>query len=202
MTTKRSRRRTPPPEGKEEVVAAIVAAARTSFADLGYSGASVRDIAKTAKVNHGLVHRHFGSKEGLLRAVLQGMFKDVDALTMAEVKPGDPGFIDKLYPAVCARKQDWQILMRAVLDGFDFKASGFEFPLTTAMVEHVAAVRGKRDETARFTAGAIIAGGLGWLLLETYLAPILNLDGVDREVLRERAGSLYQKLVDAKPSRM
>lgn len=196
MTTHIQRRRLPPPEGRIEVIDAIKAAARSLFAARGYSGVSVRDIAKEARVNHGLVHRHFGSKDGVLQAVLQGMFEDVGALTFAKVSPGDPDFIERLYPLVSTRKQDWQILMRAVLDGFDFQTAGFSFPLTNAMVSHVAARRGTRNEASRVAAGAIIAGGLGWLLLETYLAPVLNLDGVDQDVLRKRMSILYQKLVD------
>lgn len=196
MTTHIQRRRLPPPEGRIEVIDAIKAAARSLFAARGYSGVSVRDIAKEARVNHGLVHRHFGSKDGVLQAVLQGMFEDVGALTFAKVSPGDPDFIERLYPLVSTRKQDWQILMRAVLDGFDFQTAGFSFPLTNAMVSHVAARRGTRNEASRVAAGAIIAGGLGWLLLETYLAPVLNLDGVDQDVLRKRVSILYQKLVD------
>jgi AcrR family transcriptional regulator len=33
-------------------------------------GISVREIAAEAKVNHGLVHRHFGSKDALIRAAV------------------------------------------------------------------------------------------------------------------------------------
>lgn len=48
--------------------AAIIRAARTRFAREGLT-ASLRDIASDAKVNLGLVHRHFGSKDALIRAV-------------------------------------------------------------------------------------------------------------------------------------
>jgi TetR/AcrR family transcriptional regulator, repressor for neighboring sulfatase len=37
------------------------------LADRSIDGVSVRDVAAAAGVNHGLVHRHFGSKEGLVR---------------------------------------------------------------------------------------------------------------------------------------
>lgn len=197
MTTHKKRRAAAPPTGKEEVVSAVVTTARKLFAERGYAGVSVRDLAEAARVNHGLVHRHFGSKDGVLHAVLQSMFKDVSVAAQANLKPGDPDFAERLYPLAAARKQDWQILMRAVLDGFDFQSAGFEFPLTTGVLEHVAARRGSRNEASRTIAGAIIAGGLGWLLLETYLTPILKLDGADGDKLRERMGRLFQGLVDA-----
>lgn len=48
----------------------ILRAARDSFADRGYAGASLRDIAERAGITHaGLLH-HFRTKEDLLAAVL------------------------------------------------------------------------------------------------------------------------------------
>lgn len=178
-------------------MAAVIAAARDLFAERGYAAVSIRDIAAKARINHGLVHRHFGAKDMVLHAVLQGMFADVGALARAKLDPKAPDFVERLYPFVTTRKQDWQILMRAVLDGFDFQAAGFQFPITGAVVDHVAARRGSRNEASRTIAGAIIAGGLGWLLLETYLSPVLGLDGVDHEKLRKRMAALFQTLVDA-----
>ena len=47
----------------------ILAAAEKLFADHGFDGASVRQIAMAAKVPLALVNYHFGSKEGLYRDV-------------------------------------------------------------------------------------------------------------------------------------
>lgn len=197
MTAPKKRSLGSQPVGKDEVKSAIISAARDLFAQKGFAAVSIRDIASAACVNHGLVHRHFGTKDAVLHAVLQGMFSDVTSLARAGAQIDSPDFIPRLYPLVAARKQDWQILMRAVLDGFDFQTSGFEFPLTAAVQEHVAARRGGRNESSRTVAGAIIAGGLGWLLLESYLTPILKLDSVDTEKLRKRIAGLYSSLVDA-----
>jgi AcrR family transcriptional regulator len=49
----------------------ILAAARASFAAEGYAGTSVRGVAARADVDPALVHRFFGSKDGLLTAALQ-----------------------------------------------------------------------------------------------------------------------------------
>lgn len=57
------------PVGREAVRAAILVAASRRFAAQGAS-ASLRDIAADAGVNLGLIHRHFGNKDDLLRAVL------------------------------------------------------------------------------------------------------------------------------------
>src|SRR3954465_5345491 len=49
----------------------IIKAAARAFAQYGYEGASVRRIVGTAAVNQAAINYHFGSKEGLYRAVLQ-----------------------------------------------------------------------------------------------------------------------------------
>lgn len=49
---------------------AILDAARTSFADRGYDGASIRAIAADAAVDPALVHHYFGSKDHLFAAAM------------------------------------------------------------------------------------------------------------------------------------
>ncbi|MEU1498920.1 TetR family transcriptional regulator [Streptomyces sp. NPDC005732] len=51
---------------------AILDAAARAFAERGYSRATLRDIAGRAGVTHGLVLRHFGSKEKLFLAAVPG----------------------------------------------------------------------------------------------------------------------------------
>jgi TetR/AcrR family transcriptional regulator, repressor for neighboring sulfatase len=57
------------PTGRDEVRAAVLDAAARRFAAEG-PDASLRDIADDAGVNLGLIHRHIGNKDDLLRAVL------------------------------------------------------------------------------------------------------------------------------------
>lgn len=70
MTTTSARGRGKPPTGRAEVAAAILEAATELFAERGPAATSIRDIAARAGVNHGLVFRHFGTKEQLVGAVL------------------------------------------------------------------------------------------------------------------------------------
>src|ERR1700731_121655 len=63
--------------------AKIIKAASRAFAQHGYEGASIRTIVGEADVNQAAINYHFGSKEGLYRAVLQtalqALMKDDDA---------------------------------------------------------------------------------------------------------------------------
>jgi AcrR family transcriptional regulator len=58
------------PTGREEIREAVLEAAARRLAIEGPE-ASLRDIAKDAGVNLGLIHRHIGNKDELLRAVLE-----------------------------------------------------------------------------------------------------------------------------------
>ncbi|MGW3635347.1 TetR family transcriptional regulator [Streptomyces sp. NPDC005122] len=59
---------------------AILDAAARAFAERGYNRATLRDIARRAGVTHGLVLRHFGSKEKLFLAAVPGT-RSVEDLT-------------------------------------------------------------------------------------------------------------------------
>lgn len=48
----------------------IEAAARTSFAELGYEGATIRVVAARAEVDPALVHHYFGTKQRLFLSVM------------------------------------------------------------------------------------------------------------------------------------
>jgi TetR/AcrR family transcriptional regulator len=56
----------------------LVSSARPLFAEKGFSGTSVREIATRAGVNQASVSYYFGGKEGLYRAVLESLWQEVD----------------------------------------------------------------------------------------------------------------------------
>src|SRR5262249_19097860 len=105
----------PRPRGREAVMAAVLDAAMTLFAARGPASVSVRDIAAAAGVNHALVHRHFGSKQEVLRAVLERAAHELaaTATTITESRGG----IAQLFAASAERATYWQALARAMLDG-------------------------------------------------------------------------------------
>ncbi len=68
-TGEQPRRRRRDPEGHR---AAIIEAARHAFAERGYACTTLREIARRAGVTHGLITRHFSSKERLFLAAVPG----------------------------------------------------------------------------------------------------------------------------------
>ncbi|HSU02309.1 MAG TPA: TetR family transcriptional regulator [Nocardioides sp.] len=68
MTTRTARGRRP---GAPDTRAEVLAAARTSFAEKGFRGTTIRAVAASAGVDPALVHHYFGSKDDLFVAALE-----------------------------------------------------------------------------------------------------------------------------------
>lgn len=63
----------------EETRAAILAAALKLFAERGFEGAALRDIAAAAGVEHSLVRYHFTDKSTLWRSALRSLIDQMNA---------------------------------------------------------------------------------------------------------------------------
>ncbi len=68
MTSRTSRGRRP---GAPDTRAEVLAAARTSFAERGFRGTTIRAVAASAGVDPALVHHYFGTKDDLFVAALE-----------------------------------------------------------------------------------------------------------------------------------
>lgn len=65
----------------------ILKSAAALFAEKGFDGTTVRDIAKKAGANLCLISYYFGGKEGLLRAYLEEIGKNRLATTKEQMQP-------------------------------------------------------------------------------------------------------------------
>lgn len=78
------RRRKPVQVRAEETSARILQKARDAFAELGFEGASIRDIAREAGVTHSMITYHFGTKDELWREAVRDMFALIEQQVTAE----------------------------------------------------------------------------------------------------------------------
>jgi AcrR family transcriptional regulator len=67
-------------ERRATTTAAILASARALFAERGFEGASIDDIALAAGVAKGAVYHHYASKEAIFLEVLDAVHRDVAAV--------------------------------------------------------------------------------------------------------------------------
>jgi AcrR family transcriptional regulator len=92
VTTRVSRGRRP---GAPDTRAEVLAAARTSFAEKGFRGTTIRAVAAAAGVDPALVHHYFGSKDDLFLAALE-MPVDPRALLAPVMAQGPDGAGERL----------------------------------------------------------------------------------------------------------
>jgi len=184
------------PEGKDEVVEALLDAATALFAEKGPAVVSAREVARRARVNHGLVHRHFGTKDNLVRAVLDRLvggvrqsFADIDL---------ESGQRRQLFAAIAADQRYWRVLVRALLDGHAGSLLKGDFPLMRRGVERVReaqrAGRLDADLDPRELVATYMALVLGWLVFEPFIAAATGLDRVGSARRRDRLLALWERL--------
>ena len=142
--------------------------AATLFAARGISAVSIRDIAAAARVNHGLVHRHFGSKDGLVGATMARLVEQVRA-GLSRV-PAEAPLRSQLAAAMTATDagdRHWRILARSLLDGDDPRRLQSEFPVVARLLE--TARRDHPDQVPEARIVLATAAALGLLLFDEYL---------------------------------
>lgn len=69
---------------KDEVRNAIVAAALSEFMEKGYSGASMRAIARAAGITAGNIYRYFVTKDSLFNAIMDPVSRQIMDLVYAD----------------------------------------------------------------------------------------------------------------------
>lgn len=84
---------TPAPKPKDSTRSKIVMAALRVFATRGFEAASLKEITTASETNVAAIHYHFGSKEALIREVLQTVADPVNQLRMDMLarQPAGPG---------------------------------------------------------------------------------------------------------------
>jgi AcrR family transcriptional regulator len=154
------------PTGREEVVAAILAAATELFAERGPAATSIRDIATRSNVNHGLVFRHFGTKDQLVGAVLDHL----GATTTAALQK-DPTSAE----ADRVLEQQMRVMARTLLDGYPAGKLQKQFPGAAELYDRLRPAH-ENDRNARFAVANAFALQLGWRLFAPFLRSAAGLD--------------------------
>jgi len=173
------------PAGRDAVMGALVDATGRLILERGMT-MSVRDIARRAGVNHGLVHTYFGSKEALLSAAF-GHLVDRAAAELDE---------DGFPPADLAFRRGGEVaraLARAMLD-----VTGDPYPSHPILPSWRAALARRRPDAtdAELDEAVIVATtlGLGWALFAEHLCGILGVDEDERDAIEHRVLALISDI--------
>jgi AcrR family transcriptional regulator len=168
------------------VAAAVLDAATDLFAERGPAATSIRDIAARSNVNHGLVFRHFGTKEQLVGAVLDHLGANLTDLLRAPA-PAD----------VIERAMDRQMLVmaRTVLDGYPAGQLQKRFPNVAELLDRV---RPHHDDetSARLAVANALALQFGWRLFAPILRSAAGLEELTDAELRQAVLDEASRIVE------
>ena len=184
------------PTGKTATIEALLDAADELFAEKGPNSVTVREISQRANVNHGLVHRHFGSKETLLDQVLERHVRaftklmsnvsdsnDIVPDLMRELQENRPSVVRLLAFLMLERREALQIAPRP--GGVASFARALQGP-------------GIDEEDTRKLAAIMSAFLYGWQLFREFAVTAAgcetDLRGMDDDVERILAGVLGRAL--------
>jgi TetR/AcrR family transcriptional regulator, repressor for neighboring sulfatase len=190
MTTARARVDTPradTPLGRAEVVAAVLESAAELFAERGPAATSIRDIAAHSNVNHGLIHRHFGSKDRLVGAVLDHLGQHLAGLLAVGA---DGSTVSE------AVDRQLRVIARTSLDGYAIGELQSRFPTMELLLESVRA-RQSTELGARLATAHTIALQLGWCLFGDFLRASTGLEDLDDHTFARSIGSTVASIVAA-----
>ncbi|MHB1138955.1 MAG: TetR/AcrR family transcriptional regulator [Microthrixaceae bacterium] len=177
--------------------AALLDAATEIVTETGSPNVTVREVAARAGINHGLVHRYFGTKDTLIAAVI-----DEIAARVARELTDDSG------EAVIAGDEAGtlaRLIGSAMVAGSNDIGDGDRpHPVADVLVERCRTRSGLSEDAARVAAAQVVALTLGWRLNEPFLVSACGLDDHDVDDLRRELFRTCQRVVASmeEPARM
>lgn len=176
---------------------AVVRAALELFSQKGVKASSVREIAQLAGVNHGLIHRHFGSKEKLRQVVQETLAQEVRD-EIGEVLNHQQG-VWQAVEALRAHPEFLRVLARTLLDG----EPATEVRGPDPYLGRMAAIAAKQQERGALRGDmppeVMVAGMaalvLGLMVLQNYILPSVGLDKGPPEAVNDSIIEAWLKLL-------
>lgn len=172
----------------------ILAAAEEVFAEKGFDGARVDEIARRAGVNKALLYYYFESKEQILRALTEKHFKEIVEAKQCFVEnlsPDEPDLMDRIgrhsMELLADRKSFLRIIaIEALKDGtfaLDF------FRIIDSIVTHLNSLANKtgmdEDQLARFRMNIYFFGMAPILFYHSMGEKWLEYSGMEEQAFKQ-----------------
>lgn len=175
------------PSGPEEVRRAVLDAAARLFAEHGVPQVTLRDIARAAHVNLGLISRYIGARDDLIRAV----FADLTGRLVEEMRAAPTG--QRGFDRDTTMGRWTRVLTYLVLTKPDDAVSIGSGPLDE-LRSTMEQVYGESPEAARLRAAQLMGSAIGWRLFEPYLVAAAGLDDMPIDEVRDELTRTHRRL--------
>jgi AcrR family transcriptional regulator len=189
-----------PIDDPDHPASAILVAAAELFQQRSPSAVSLREIARRAGVNYGLIHHYYGTKDAILAELLRRgsingaeRMRDstsIDAALASLTTPGE-------------RSTHARMLAWALLDGVDPAKLVAVSPTITRLTELIAAAESDGEgPDPRVLAATTVSAILGWNFFRPFVAAIAGMDDTPElsarvlALLREMVADVLQETAD------
>ena len=186
-----NKKRDTDPNGRQR----LLTCSMNLFAEKGFDGVTVRDIAKAANVSVGLLNHHFGSKEGLRQAVDNHVIEQFEEVISDGNAPaaGGEALYNWLEGWIGRHSEEWEntvvYMRRALLEDSDWGGQLFQrfFQIARTSIDRMDADGSIRPEVDRLWLPFLFVYlELGTLLLAPHIQRVLGKSGFDRVLWRRR----------------
>lgn len=187
MTTDTPRRGRKPSQEKRD---SIIAAALSAFAHKGVEATTTREIALAAETTERTLFKHFGSKDGLVRAVVEAAaielmrqrsfarIADPEPLTLAEFVDWHRAFLTERVEAARAAPGHYAVIFRRLLDDSAFQrgfVDQWKDRVFAPLMAHLAQMQARGEIAADLSpahlAGTFYSLNLSYLVARFVLSP-------------------------------
>jgi len=177
--------------GREGAIEALIDAARELFAERGPSAVSLRDVARRAGVNHGLIHHYIGSRDDLLRLVFTASMDHARA--KVEGATDSMSGVGALRRLGAGNDEYTRLLAWALLEGRD----PAEFHGRSSALDAIVAANDDDSRDLRVALAMAMVQTLGWKLFGPYVLAAAGFDATDAAGVRTDVDVLVDGLVSA-----
>ena len=175
--------------GAQKVRSDVLVAARKMFSEHGIHAVSVRDIAKEVGVSHTLLHLYFGSKDEIVRQVLQSYQSGI-----AEGGPavGADGIdIAESFKAAVGQSDFLRVLAAALLERVvpERVSPDFKTPLVAG-----ASLKAPEGVDPKVLGMVFAATAVGWATSADWLREQFGVADMTEEQLLTQVGELLDRM--------
>lgn len=188
-----------PPRGKQQVQRALIDAGIKLFSERGMKNVSVRELADEAGVNHSLLFRHFGNKDGLIKIVFEERFEKMGVFNGTKVTDGEQ-MLETSIRAVMQDEQLWRLMTFAALEGSDWILRSIPSPYIKTTLSQLQKSQNEgaiyNGVEASVLLGSGFALGLGWAVFRKILMAMAGEENRNFEELRVQVDKLWEDLLE------